>query len=98
MLIDALTLNNFSNLFIDESAFRLFCDRLTAVHNSRMPRLIILDKTVIGGIVSESFIKQLLEDRLLKSVMQKPQVLQELLSRIEEDDIVDEDGQPDNKK
>ncbi|NQV27299.1 MAG: hypothetical protein HQ518_23375 [Rhodopirellula sp.] len=86
--MNAIQLENFKSLFKDDDAFTKFVELFgESIQYDLRP--IICGQRVIGATLSADGTKDVLYDRMVKRMVDSPDILNELVSRIEEEEIVD---------
>lgn len=88
MSTEVINLDGYKTLFRDENAFQEFA-RVLGSDLRQDLRPIICNQQVIGAALSAEGTKEILYDRLVKRITEKPEFLSELADRIEHDDIVE---------
>lgn len=83
-----INLDNYRHLFRDEEAFDEFAEILRSSMEQEL-RPIICHNRVIGSALSAGGTKDFLYDRMVKRMTQRPEILDELADRIENDEVVD---------
>jgi len=90
--MSAIFLDSYRNLFRDEIAYRQFVELFRkAVAKTATP--VFADDELVGGVLSPEQTKDLVYDRILRRIAERPELLDELAERLDEP-IVDEDGSP----
>jgi hypothetical protein len=83
-----LELDVYKNTFKDEVSFDSFkADIIEALHSGVTP--ITLDREVVGTLMSADVAKDYLYERITKKILESPEVLLELQTRLENDALVD---------
>lgn len=78
-------LDQYRDLFCDERSFRKLSDALqSSCQNGFCP--IVIEKRVIGSIMSAPFTKKMLVDRLVQKAIRQPELLYELAERLGSDE------------
>ena len=88
MATEVINLDVHKDLFRDERAFEEFA-RVLFVSLQHDLRPIICNHRVIGAALSAEGTKEVLYDRMVKRIAQRPELLRELADRIENDEIVE---------
>lgn len=88
MSTEVINLDGYKTLFRDENAFQEFARVLGAGLRQDL-RPIICNQQVIGAALSAEGTKDILYDRMVKRIAERPELLSELADRIEHDDIVE---------
>lgn len=88
MSTEVINLDGYKALFRDENAFQEFARVLGSSLRQDL-RPIICNQKVIGAALSAEGTKEVLYDRMVKRIAERPELLAELADRIEHDDIVE---------
>ena len=88
MLDQAISLENCKDLFKDERAFRSFIEMLKAACLNGSA-VVFFEGQVICSVLSPGGTKELIYERFMKKLSQKPELLVELADRLENDEIVE---------
>ena len=88
MSTELINLDGYKALFRDENAFQEFARVLSSSLKQDL-RPIICNHKVIGAALSAEGTKEVLYDRMVKRIAERPELLSELTDRIEHDDIVE---------
>lgn len=84
----AFALDQYKPLFKDEAAFLAFADALASA--AKKGSTILLSRgEVVGSVLSAAGTKELLYERFIKKISEKPELLAEIAERLENDEIVE---------
>lgn len=84
----AFNLDEYKPLFRDELSFQEFATALKKGLEQDL-RPIVCGEQVLGSVLSAQGTKDVLYDRLIKRITERPSFLDELTDRIENDEIVE---------
>jgi hypothetical protein len=84
----SINLDEYKNLFRDDASFDRFVAMLKgASGSSTLP--IFSGRQLLGGIASPLAMKEYLSERFLKRIAEKPELLEEIADRLENDEVVE---------
>lgn len=86
--MEALNLDEFTYLFRDSQSYEQFVQQIEHHLQGDFAPLMVR-KTVIGSVLSAEATKEVLYERLIKTISKSPKLLDEIQDRIEKDEIVD---------
>jgi len=84
----ALVLDQCRGLFKDDAAYEQFLALLRAAARSEMAPVFAGDE-LVGTVLSPAGTKEVLYERFLKRLSEKPELLAEIADRLEKDEIVE---------
>ena len=88
MATEVINIDVHKDLFRDENAFEEFAQFLfSSLQHDLRP--IICKQKVVGSALSAEGTKEVLYDRMVKRIAERPELLRELADRIENDEIVE---------
>ncbi len=85
----AIILDEHKSLFKDEASYRQFVKLLRSTISQNTMPLILADRELLFTAVSPDATKEILSERILKRLWENPDLLDELTSRLESDEIVE---------
>lgn len=86
--MNPLILDQHRGLFKDSASYEAFIQILTeGLGHDLSP--IMSDQHVLGAVLSAEATKEMLYERVIKRLSQRPELFDEIKSRIENDEIVD---------
>ena len=88
MSTELINLDSYKGLFRNEDTFQEFARVLGSGLRQDL-RPIICNQQVIGAALSAEGTKEILYDRMIKRIAERPELLRELADRIENDEIVE---------
>jgi hypothetical protein len=85
----ALQLNDYSNLFRSDEAYREFVRLLVQSLDQDELKVIFADTEVVCTVVGPSAVRDIMQHRIIKRFAEQPDLLDELRERLEDGDLVD---------
>jgi len=84
----AIVLDRYKELFRDESAYEQFLALLRTAARAELAPVFSGDE-LLGTVLSPAGTKDVLYERFLKRISEKPELLAEIADRLEKDEIVE---------